>query len=57
MIAHAASARPEGTDGGEAGLVVVSVAAGPRVAPADVLAAAYELSATAADGGEPGRRS
>jgi hypothetical protein len=57
VIAHAASARPEGTDGGEAGLVVVSVAAGPRVAPADVLAAAYELSATAADGGEPGRRS
>ncbi|MDG4758407.1 hypothetical protein [Micromonospora sp. WMMD710] len=54
VIVHAASARAE--DG--AGLVVVSVAAAPQVPPADVLAAAYRISAGAADGAPPaGRRS
>lgn len=54
VIVHAAPA--QATDG--AGLVVVSVAAAPQVPPAEVLAAAYQLSAGAADGAEPaGRRS
>ncbi|MGW3615164.1 hypothetical protein ACWD6N_36110 [Micromonospora sp. NPDC005163] len=54
VIVHAAPAQV--ADG--AGLVVLSVAAAPHVPPADVLAAAYQLSAGAADGAEPaGRRS
>ncbi|PWR04924.1 hypothetical protein DKT68_29720 [Micromonospora acroterricola] len=54
VIVHAAPA--QATDG--AGLVVLSVAAAPHVPPAEVLAAAYQLSAGAADGAEPaGRRS
>ncbi|GAB3938127.1 hypothetical protein GCM10027614_17600 [Micromonospora vulcania] len=54
VIVHAAPA--QAADG--AGLVVLSVAAAPDVPPADVLAAAYQLSAGAADGAEPaGRRS
>ncbi|PZF96428.1 hypothetical protein [Micromonospora deserti] len=58
VIVHAAPARAAATNVGEAGLVVVSVAAAPDVPPADVLAAGYEVSAGAADGSEPaGRRS
>ncbi|MGQ5261299.1 hypothetical protein ACTWLT_11135 [Micromonospora sp. ZYX-F-536] len=54
VIVHAAPA--QAANG--AGLMVVSVAAAPQVPPADVLAAAYRMSAGAADGGEPaGRRS
>ncbi|RLP97407.1 hypothetical protein [Micromonospora sp. CV4] len=54
VIVHAAPA--QATDG--AGLVVLSVAAAPHVPPVEVLAAAYQLSAGAADGAEPtGRRS
>ncbi|MFF5180473.1 hypothetical protein ACFY2Q_20805 [Micromonospora sp. NPDC000316] len=54
VIVHAAPAQT--ADG--AGLVVLSVAAAPEVPPADVLAAAYHLSAGAADGGQlAGRRS
>ncbi|MFG3557024.1 hypothetical protein ACGGAQ_21825 [Micromonospora sp. NPDC047557] len=54
VIVHAA--RAQATDG--AGLVVLSVAAAPHVPPTDVLAAAYDLSAGAADGAQPaGRRS
>ncbi|RLP86007.1 hypothetical protein EAD89_22240 [Micromonospora sp. BL4] len=54
VIVHAAPA--QAADG--AGLVVLSVAAAPHVSPAEVLAAAYQLSAGAADGAEPtGRRS
>ncbi|SIM62734.1 hypothetical protein [Micromonospora cremea] len=54
VIVHAAPA--QAADG--AGLVVVSVAAEPHVPPAEVLAAAYQLSAGVADGAEPpGRRS
>ncbi|MFG1653139.1 hypothetical protein ACGFIE_24745 [Micromonospora sp. NPDC049275] len=49
VIVHAAPA--QATDG--AGLVVLSVAAAPHVPPADVLAAAYDLSAGAADGARP----
>ncbi|RAO63572.1 hypothetical protein PSN01_00413 [Micromonospora saelicesensis] len=49
MIVHAAPAQT--TDG--AGLVVLSVAAAPQVPPAEVLAAAYDLSAGAADGAQP----
>ncbi|MFI6784727.1 hypothetical protein [Micromonospora sp. NPDC050276] len=49
VIVHAAPAQT--TDG--AGLVVLSVAAAPRVSPAVVLAVAYELSAGAADGAQP----
>ncbi|MFC4017185.1 hypothetical protein ACFOW4_04395 [Micromonospora sp. GCM10011542] len=58
VIVHAAPAQPVKDAGGEAGLVVVSVAAASQVPPADVMAAAYELSSGAADGAEPaGRRS
>lgn len=54
VIVHAA--RAQATDG--AGLVVLSVAAAPHVPPTDVLGAAYDLSAGAADGAQPpGRRS
>ncbi|MEU8165224.1 hypothetical protein AB0B97_01810 [Micromonospora sp. NPDC049004] len=54
VIVHAA--RAQATDG--AGLVVLSVAAAPHVPATDVLAAAYDLSAGAADGAQPpGRRS
>ncbi|MET8369545.1 hypothetical protein ACPXB1_14105 [Micromonospora sp. DT68] len=54
VIMHAAPAQT--ADG--AGLVVLSVAAAPEVPPADVLAAAYHLSAGLVDGAEPdGRRS
>ncbi|MGC4797455.1 hypothetical protein ACLQ3H_25525 [Micromonospora saelicesensis] len=49
VIVHAAPAQT--TDG--AGLVVLSVAAAPQVPPAEVLAAAYDLSAGAADGAQP----
>ncbi|MET8093666.1 hypothetical protein [Micromonospora sp. NPDC005220] len=49
VIVHAAPAQT--TDG--AGLVVLSVAAGPQVPPAEVLAVAYDLSAGAADGAQP----
>ncbi|MFI7436030.1 hypothetical protein [Micromonospora haikouensis] len=72
VAVHVAAAQPAGngaggadtgTDGGGgtdtagAGLSVVSVAAAPGVAPADVLAAAYRIAA-AADADEPaGRRS
>ena len=49
VIVHAAPAQT--TDG--AGLVVLSVAAAPQVTPAEVLAVAYDLSAGAADGGQP----
>ncbi|MBQ1018740.1 hypothetical protein KBX71_12810 [Micromonospora sp. D93] len=49
VIVHAAPAQT--TDG--AGLVVLSVAAAPRVPPAEVLAVAYDLSAGAADGTQP----
>ncbi|WP_229402063.1 hypothetical protein [Micromonospora okii] len=41
----------------EAGLLVVSVAADPRVAPAEVLAAAYRIAADADAGEAVGRRS
>ncbi|MGS2618245.1 hypothetical protein ACVCAH_27520 [Micromonospora sp. LZ34] len=58
VIVHAAPARAADTGAGKAGLVVVSVAAEPDVPPADVLAAAYEVTAGAADGSAPaGRRS
>ncbi|MEH1166803.1 hypothetical protein V6V47_15605 [Micromonospora sp. CPCC 205539] len=54
VIMHAAPARR--ADG--PGLVVLSVAAEPHVSPADVLAAAYQLSAGVADSTRPaGRRS
>ncbi|TNH29451.1 hypothetical protein FHG89_12375 [Micromonospora orduensis] len=54
VITHAASAQVD--DGG--GLVVLSVAAAPQVPAADVLAAAYRISAGAADGAQPaGHRS
>ncbi|MFJ6151256.1 hypothetical protein [Micromonospora profundi] len=54
VIMHAAPAQTAD----EAGLVVLSVAAAPEVPPADVLAAAYHLSAGVVDGAEPaGRRS
>ncbi|MEW2144671.1 hypothetical protein AB0869_17870 [Micromonospora vinacea] len=49
VIVHAAPAQK--TDG--AGLVVLSVAASPQVPPAEVLAVAYDLSASAADGAQP----
>ncbi|WCN84131.1 hypothetical protein [Micromonospora sp. LH3U1] len=49
VIVHAAPAQT--TDG--AGLVVLSVAAAPQVPPAEVLAIAYDLSASAADGAPP----
>ncbi|MDZ5446877.1 hypothetical protein U2F26_29820 [Micromonospora sp. 4G57] len=57
VIVHVATAQPAVTDGGRAGLAVVSVAAAPDVAPGDVLAAAYRLGAAAVAGAEPGRRS
>ncbi|MEU0548593.1 hypothetical protein [Micromonospora sp. NPDC005979] len=54
VIVHAA--RAQASEG--AGLVVLSVAAAPDVPAGDVLAAAYRLSAGAADGAQPaGRRS
>ncbi|MCX4472878.1 hypothetical protein OOK41_21620 [Micromonospora sp. NBC_01655] len=60
VAVHAAAAGPgAGTagPGAGAGLLVVSVAAAPGVAPADVLAAAYRIAADA-DADEPaGRRS
>ncbi|NBE83197.1 hypothetical protein [Micromonospora rubida] len=62
VAVHTAAAEP-GNDNGAAGagdgagLLVVSVAAAPEVAPADVLAAAYRIAADA-DADEPaGRRS
>ncbi|MFE9694034.1 hypothetical protein [Micromonospora sp. NPDC005806] len=60
VAVHAAPARPVSTDGGEAGLLVVSVAAAPDVPAVDVLAAAQEIAtvaATAKEGAGPGRRS
>ncbi|MFU8874614.1 hypothetical protein [Micromonospora sp. SL4-19] len=60
VAVHAAPARPEPTPDGEAGLLVVSVAAAPDVPAPDVLAAAQEIAAgaaTAPDGIGPGRRS
>ncbi|MFU8854731.1 hypothetical protein ACNAW0_27740 [Micromonospora sp. SL1-18] len=57
VAVHAAPARPVATPAGEAGLLVVSVAAAPDVPAADVLAAAQEIAAGAPDGTEPGRRS
>ncbi|MEV4482957.1 hypothetical protein [Micromonospora coxensis] len=55
VAVHVASAAPRD----DAGLVVLSVAADPAVAPGDVLAAAHEVSGTALDGDGPpvGRRS
>ncbi|OON27831.1 hypothetical protein BSA16_30170 [Micromonospora sp. Rc5] len=54
---EAGGAHGGGTDTAGAGLSVVSVAAAPGVAPADVLAAAYRIAADA-DADEPaGRRS
>jgi hypothetical protein len=47
VAAHAAHAQPAGTADGEAGLLVVSVAAAPGVAAGDVLAAAHEIAADA----------
>ncbi|MBY8874599.1 hypothetical protein K7640_22480 [Micromonospora sp. PLK6-60] len=49
VVVHAAPARTAGT----AGLTVVSVAAAPEVAPPEVLATAYELSAGAATSAGP----
>ncbi len=57
VAVHAAPAQPVDTADGRAGMLVVSVAAAPDVPAADVLAAAQELAARAADGREPGRRS
>ncbi|MFG3708200.1 hypothetical protein ACGF7U_26180 [Micromonospora sp. NPDC047670] len=61
VIVHAAPARPARTGDGEAGLLVVSVAAAPTVAAGDVLVAAHEIAAGALDapGDQPpaGRRS
>ncbi|WP_200216204.1 hypothetical protein [Micromonospora coerulea] len=57
VVVHVAAARPADTEGGAAGLAVVSVAAAPGVAPGDVLAAAYRLAPATVVGGEPGRRS
>lgn len=60
VAVHAAPARPVPDAGGEAGLLVCSVAAAPEVPAADVLAAAQELAVAAATGpqGErPGHRS
>ncbi|GAA2715032.1 hypothetical protein ACFY2R_21560 [Micromonospora olivasterospora] len=56
VAVHVANARPAPEHAG-AGLSVLSVAAAPDVAPADVLAAAYRIAADA-DAAEPaGRRS
>ncbi|MCW3816664.1 serpin family protein [Micromonospora sp. DR5-3] len=60
VAVHAAPARPVSTAGGEAGMLVVSVAAAPDVPPVDVLAAAQEIAArtaTAPDGYRPRQRS
>ncbi|WP_446220182.1 hypothetical protein [Micromonospora sp. IBHARD004] len=57
VIVHVATAQPAATEGGRAGLTVLSVAAAPEVPPGDVLSAAYRLGAAAVAGGEPGRRS
>lgn len=56
LIVHVAPAR-SGRSSRWAGLSVVSVAAAPEVKPAEVLAAAYELSPTALGTGPAGRRS
>ncbi|MEO3778321.1 hypothetical protein ABGB16_16015 [Micromonospora sp. B11E3] len=57
VAVHTAAARPAPDGGDGAGLLVVSVAAAPDVAAADVLAAAYRIAA-GADAAEPaGRRS
>ncbi|SCF04791.1 Serpin (serine protease inhibitor) [Micromonospora viridifaciens] len=55
VAVHAAPARPAAD--GQAGILVVSVAAAPDVPAADVLAAAEKIAAGAANGREPGRRS
>ncbi|MFG3689710.1 hypothetical protein [Micromonospora sp. NPDC047740] len=52
VAVHAAPARPVSIAGGEAGLLVVSVAADPDVPVPDVLAAAQELAAGAATTGD-----
>ncbi|MER5337800.1 hypothetical protein [Micromonospora sp. NPDC002717] len=60
IAAHAAQAQPAGATDGEAGLVVVSVAAAPGVAAGNVLAAAHGIAAEAAAAGDrlpAGRRS
>jgi hypothetical protein len=60
VAVHAVLARPASTDDGEAGMLVVSVAAAPDVPAADVLTTAQELAtsvATAPDGHRPGQRS
>lgn len=60
VAVHAAPARPARTADGAAGLLVVSVVAAPDVPAGDVLAAAHELAAVAADTPEghlPARRS
>ncbi|MGW4498807.1 hypothetical protein ACWENR_09325 [Micromonospora sp. NPDC004336] len=60
VAAHAARAQPAGAADGEAGLVVVSVAAAPGVAARDVLAAAHGIAAEAVAAGDrlpAGRRS
>ncbi|MFI7605991.1 hypothetical protein ACIBTV_12785 [Micromonospora sp. NPDC049366] len=48
VAVHATAARSERVEGREAGMLVVSVAAAPDVAPAQVLAAAHELATDAA---------
>ncbi|MER7335008.1 MULTISPECIES: hypothetical protein [unclassified Micromonospora] len=56
VAVHAAPSTRVSTADGDAGLLVVSVAAAPEVAPVDVLAAAHELATaavTAPDGDEP----
>jgi hypothetical protein len=63
VAVHVAAARPaapgeaEGAEDDGAGLLVVSVAADPQVAPADVLAAAYRIAADADADAPAGRRS
>lgn len=60
VVVHAAPARPVAGTDGEAGMLVVSVAAAPDVPAVDVLAAAQEVATAAAaapDGAAPARRS
>ncbi|MFC3502076.1 serpin family protein [Micromonospora krabiensis] len=60
VAVHATAAQSDTAGGREAGMLVVSVAAAPDVAPADVLAAAHEVAIDAATfpgGGAGGRRS
>ncbi|MDO3704415.1 hypothetical protein Q3W71_22380 [Micromonospora sp. C28SCA-DRY-2] len=61
VAVHAAPAQPAAAGDGEAGLLVVSVAAAPGVPAADVLAAAHDIAAgaldTPGDQPPPGRRS